>query len=220
MDNEQIGLMLDRIRSTGIIPVATLKNPKSDAISLCGALKRGGVSIIEVTLRVSGALEAIREIKRECPDMLVGAGTVLSQEQMKEAEECGADFFVSPGFSEELALYSKKRRLLYIPGCTTATDYQTAVSFGLSTVKFFPAEQSGGVSKIKALHAPFPMLSVIPTGGISLDNIAQYMACPYIIACGGSYMVAERLVEQGLWDEVSELCKRTLERIAEVRENG
>lgn len=220
MDGMQMKGMLDRIRRTGVIPVATLWTPQESALPLCGALMRGGVDIIEVTLRTEGALDAIRDIKREFPDMAVGAGTVLSEGQMKEAQERGADFFVSPGFSDSLAEYSRKRNLLYFPGCTTATDYQSAAAHGIGAVKFFPAEQSGGVARIKALHAPFRMISVIPTGGISLDNIAQYMACPYVIACGGSYMVADRLVEQGLWDEISELCKRTLDKVAEVRENG
>lgn len=220
MENGKFGDILDRIQKTGIIPVATLNDPYEHALRLCGALRGGGVNVIEVTLRTGKALEAIKEIKREYPDMLVGAGTVISAEQMKGADESGADFFVSPGSSAELFEYSKKRKLLYIPGCTTATDYQTAVGMNVGTVKFFPAEQSGGVSRIKALHAPFPSISVIPTGGISLDNIAQYMACPYVIACGGSYMVAERLIVQGLWDEISELCKKTLEKIAEVRSNG
>ena len=149
--------------------------------------------------------------------MIVGAGTVLTTEQIDKALAAGAQFIVSPGFDPELVAYAQSKDLPIYPGCTTPTDYHAAFKFGLEVLKFFPAEQSGGLAKIKAMAAPFPMFKVMPTGGVSLKNLATYAASPVICACGGSYMVTADLIENGKWDEITELCKKSVEIVKEAR---
>lgn len=208
------------IASIGIVPVIKLSNPERDGASLAKALVRGGVNVAEVTFRAEGADKAIKLMKQACPDMLVGAGTVLTVSQIDEALEAGASFIVSPGFDVELVRYCKAKGVPVYPGCTTPTEYQMGIKEGLEVLKFFPAEQSGGVAKIKAMSAPFPMVKVMPTGGISLKNLSDYISCKAVCACGGSYMVTSDLIENGRWDEITDLCKKTVEIIREVRENG
>ena len=206
--------------NTGIIPVTTLYTPDADALPLCEALRRGGIDVIEITFRADGAEKAIAQIKKEFPDMLVGAGTVLSDKHLKLSEEAGADFIVTPGLDCKLVEHCKRKKLPIFPGCTTATEYQAAYAMELDTIKFFPAEQSGGVGKIKALSGPFPSFKVIPTGGVSLDNIESYVSCPSVLACGGSYMVAQKLIENKQWDKIEELCRWSVEKVKEARRNA
>ena len=149
--------------------------------------------------------------------MIVGAGTVLCEEHIDTALDAGADFIVTPGFDAALVRYAIEREVPIFPGCTTATDYHAAYRMGLSVLKFFPAELSGGVAKIKALSAPFPMFRVMPTGGISLGNLAEYISCPVVCACGGSYMVTPALIGGKKWDDISALCRRSVEVIREAR---
>lgn len=207
--------VIERINKAGIIPVATVH--ASDAVSVCRALVRGGIDIIEVTFRTEDADEAIRKIKTELPDMLVGGGTVLSIEQARAAHDAGADFLVTPGFDAEIVQYCQRKKLPIFPGCVTPTEYQSAYSCGLDIIKFFPAEQSGGVAMIKALTAPYPKIRVIPTGGISLDNLGDYLGCPCVLACGGSYMVAQKLISDKAWDKIEEFCRMTVDKIKEIR---
>ena len=138
---------------------------------------------------------------------------------MDAAFEAGAQFIVTPGFDPDLVAYCQEKGLPIYPGCTTPTDYHAALKFGLSVLKFFPAEQSGGLAKIKAMSAPFPMFKVMPTGGISLKNLKEYLSCPVICACGGSYMVTADLIDNGKWDEIIDLCKKSVEIVKEAR-NG
>lgn len=205
------------IEEIGIVPVIKLNNPTRDAAALANALVEGGVLVAEVTFRAAGADAAIKIMKKTCPEMIVGAGTVLTTEQVDKALAAGAEFIVSPGFDAELVAYCKGKNVPIYPGCTTPTDYHAANKFGLEVVKFFPAEQSGGLAKIKAMSAPFPMFKVMPTGGISLKNLAEYIGCPVICACGGSYMVTADLIENGKWDEITDLCKKSREIIKEAR---
>ena len=205
------------ISQIGVVPVIKLTNPQRDAAGLAKALCEGGVPVAEVTFRAAGADEAIRLMKQACPDMLVGAGTVLRKDQVDAAAAAGAQFIVTPGFDPELVAYCQEKGLPIYPGCTSATDYHAAYKFGLGVVKFFPAEQSGGLAKIKALSAPFPMFKVMPTGGISLKNLKEYLSCPVICACGGSYMVTADLIENHKWDEIIDLCKKSVEIVKEVR---
>jgi 2-dehydro-3-deoxyphosphogluconate aldolase/(4S)-4-hydroxy-2-oxoglutarate aldolase len=151
------------------------------------------------------------------PEMLVGAGTVLNEQQVDEAIAAGASFIVTPGLDIEIVKYCQKKGITIFPGCTTATDYHAAYRLGLEVLKFFPAEQSGGLAKIKSMSAPFPMFKVMPTGGISLKNLATYAASPVICACGGSYMVTADLIENGKWDEITELCRKSVEIVKEAR---
>lgn len=209
-----------RISEIGVVPVIKLNNPERDAANLAKALCEGGVPVAEVTFRAAGADIAIRLMREACPDMLVGAGTVLTTEQVDKALEAGAQFVVTPGFDPELVAYCQEKELPIYPGCTTPTDYHAALKFGLKVLKFFPAEQSGGLAKIKAMSAPFPMFKVMPTGGISLKNLKEYLSCPVICACGGSYMVTADLIDNNKWDEIIELCKKSVEIVKEARSNG
>ena len=209
-----------RISEIGVVPVIKLNNPERDAANLAKALCEGGVPVAEVTFRAAGADTAIRLMREACPDMLVGAGTVLTTEQVDKALAAGAQFVVTPGFDPELVAYCQEKDLPIYPGCTTPTDYHAALKFGLKVLKFFPAEQSGGLSKIKAMSAPFPMFKVMPTGGISLKNLKEYLSCPVICACGGSYMVTADLIDNNKWEEIIELCKKSVEIVKEARNNG
>ena len=209
----------ERIAQIGVVPVIKLNNPERDAAPLAKALCAGNVPVAEVTFRAAGADTAIRLMKEACPDMLVGAGTVLTREHVDKAKAAGATFIVTPGFDPELVAYCQEVNMPIYPGCTTPTDYHAALKFGLKVLKFFPAEQSGGLAKIKAMSAPFPMFKVMPTGGISLKNLKEYLSCPVICACGGSYMVTADLIDNGKWDEITELCLKSAEIVKEAR-NG
>ena len=208
-----------RISEIGVVPVIKLNNPERDAAPLAKALTEGGVPVAEVTFRAAGADIAIKAMKEACPDMIVGAGTVLTTEQIDKAAEAGAQFIVTPGFDAELVAYSQKKGLPIFPGCTTPTDYHAALKFGLEVLKFFPAEQSGGLAKIKAMSAPFPMVKVMPTGGVSLKNLKEYLSNKTIAACGGSYMVTADLIDNQKWDEIIDLCKQSVAIVKEAR-NG
>ena len=208
-----------RISEIGVVPVIKLNHPERDAANLARALCKGGVPVAEVTFRAAGADTAIRLMKEACPDMIVGAGTVLTREHVDRALCAGAQFIVTPGFDPELVAYCQENGLPIYPGCTTPTDYHAALKFGLEILKFFPAEQSGGLAKIKAMSAPFPMFKVMPTGGISLKNLKEYLSSPVICACGGSYMVTSDLIDNNKWDEITELCKKSVDIVKEAR-NG
>lgn len=209
-----------RISGIGVVPVIKLNHPERDAAALAKALCEGGVPVAEVTFRAEGADRAIRLMKEARPDMIVGAGTVLTVEQVDRAVDAGAEFIVSPGFDPELVAYCLKKGVAVYPGCTTPTDYQAALKFGLEVLKFFPAEQSGGLAKIKAMSAPFPMFRVMPTGGISLKNLKEYLSCPVVAACGGSYMVTADLIDNQRWDEIVDLCRKSRKIVEEARVHG
>ena len=209
--------MNERISRIGVVPVIKLNHPERDAAELGKALCAGGVPVAEVTFRAAGAEIAIKLMKEANPDMIVGAGTVTSTEQIDKVIEAGGVFIVSPGFDPELVAYAQKKNIPIFPGCTTASEYHQALKFGLELIKFFPAEQSGGLAKIKALSAPFPMFKVMPTGGISLKNLKDYLSCPVIAACGGSYMVTADLIDNNKWDEITELCRKSREIVEEAR---
>ncbi len=206
-----------KIEEIGVVPVIKLNNPEKDAAPLAKALCEGGVPVAEVTFRAAGADTAIRLMKEACPDMLVGAGTVLTKEHVDKALAAGAQFIVTPGFDGELVAYCQEKGLPIYPGCTSPTDYHAALKYGLEVVKFFPAEQSGGLAKIKAMSAPFPMFKVMPTGGISLKNLKEYLSASVICACGGSYMVTADLIDNGCWDEITDLCRKSVEIVKEAR---
>ncbi len=209
--------ILQKISAVGIVPVIKLTNPERDAAPLARALCAGGVPVAEVTFRAPGADRAIRLMREACPEMTVGAGTVTAAEHIGAAIAAGGEFLVTPGFDPDLTAYAQKQDIPIFPGCTTPTDYHAALKFGLELLKFFPAEQSGGLAKIKAMSAPFPQFKIMPTGGISLKNLAEYISCPVIAACGGSYMVTASLIEGQKWDEITALCKRSREIVEEVR---
>ena len=210
----------EAIAKIGVVPVIKLSNPERDAAPLAKALCEGGLPVAEVTFRAAGADKAIRIMKETCPEMIVGAGTVLTTEQAQAAVDAGAQFIVSPGFSKTLADKCVELNIQYFPGVTTATEYQMALPYGYEVVKFFPAEESGGLKKIKSLSAPFPMFKVMPTGGISLKNLKEYLSCHVIAACGGSYMVTADLIDNNKWDEIISLCEESVKILKEARNNG
>ena len=206
-----------RISDIGVVPVIKLNHPERDAAPRAAALCAGGVPVAEVTCRAAGAETAIRLMKEAQPDMIVGAGTVTTTAQIDSALAAGAQFIVTPGFDPELVAYAQEKNIPIYPGCTTPTDYHAALKFGLEVLKFFPAEQSGGLAKIKAMSAPFPMFRVMPTGGVSLKNLKDYLSSPIIAACGGSYMVTADLIDNNKWDEITDLCKKSIEIVKEAR---
>ncbi len=208
------------ISEIGVVPVIKLNNPERDAAPLAKALCEGGLPVAEVTFRAAGADKAIKIMSETCPDMLVGAGTVMTTEQVDKAKAAGAKFVVTPGLDIEIVKYCQKVGMPIYPGCTTPTDYHAAFKLGLEVLKFFPAEQSGGLAKIKAMAAPFPMFKVMPTGGVSLKNLKEYISCPVICACGGSYMVTADLIDNGEWDKIIVLCKESAKIVKEARNNG
>ena len=209
--------MNERISEIGVVPVIKLNHPERDAALLGKALCAGGVPIAEITFRAAGADKAIRLMKEANPEMLVGAGTVTNTAQIDAVIAAGGEFIVTPGFDPELVAYAQAKNIPIFPGCTTATDYHQALKFGLEVLKFFPAEQSGGLAKIKALAAPFPMFKIMPTGGVNLKNLKDYLACPIIAACGGSYMVTAELIDNNRWDEITALCKQSRRIVEEAR---
>ncbi len=207
----------ERIADLGILPVIKLQHPDRDAAPLAKALAAGGVLGAEITFRAEGAERAIKIMRETCPKMLVGAGTVISTEQVDKAIAAGAEFIVSPGFDKELVLYCLSKNIAVYPGCITPSEYQAAIKLGLEILKFFPAELSGGLAKIKALAAPFPQVKIMPTGGITLENLGKYLACGAVCACGGSYMAANELIESGRWDEITRLCLMSSEIVKAAR---
>ncbi len=209
----------EAISKIGVVPVIKLNNPDRDAAPLAKALCAGDVPVAEVTFRAAGADKAIALMKEACPDMIVGAGTVTNTAQIDATIAAGGQFIVTPGFDAELVAYAQSKNIPNYHGCTTPTDYHAALKFGLELIKFFPAEQSGGLAKIKSMSAPFPMFKVMPTGGISLKNLAEYLKSPVIAACGGSYMVTADLIENQKWDEITALCVQSRDIVKEVR-NG
>ena len=209
--------MNEKISAIGVVPVIKLNHPERDAVGLAKALCAGGVPVAEVTFRAAGADKAIKLMKEACPDMLVGAGTVTTTAHIDAVIAAGGDFIVTPGFDPELVAYAQEKNIPIFPGCTTAYEYHQALKFGLELIKFFPAEQSGGLAKIKALSAPFPQFKVMPTGGISLKNLKDYISAPVIAACGGSYMVTADLIDNNKWDEITDLCKKSRAIVEEAR---
>ncbi len=206
-----------QLSETGIVPVIRLSRPERDAVPLAKALCGGGVAVAEVTFRAAGAATAIRLMKEAFPDMTVGAGTILTTAQIDEALMAGAQFIVTPGMDPDLVRYCQQKKLPIYPGCTTPTDYHAAYRLGLTVLKFFPAEQSGGLDKIKAMGAPFSMFKVMPTGGISLKNLGDYIRNPLVAACGGSYMVSADLIDRQQWAEITDLCRQSTAIIREAR---
>ncbi len=197
------------IARIGIVPVIKITTAEQ-AIPLGKALLDGGLPIAEVTFRTAAGVEGIRILRTELPELLVGAGTIVNVEDARRAEEAGAQFIVCPGYSAEIVDYCQKQGLPVYPGVNNSSQLQQAIQQNLNVVKFFPAEASGGIPMLDALSAPFPSMKFMPTGGIGIHNLATYIKKPYIVACGGSWMVASSLVEQGRWDEISRLCREAV----------
>lgn len=199
-----------------IVPVVKIDDVK-DAVPLAEALVEGGLPCAEVTFRTEAAAEAIKNMKEAFPDMLVGAGTVLTCSQVDEAMEAGAEFIVSPGLNPKVVKYCVEKGILITPGCANPSDVEQAIENGLEVVKFFPAEQAGGLAYIKAIAAPYVGMKFMPTGGISPKNVKDYLAYDRILACGGSWMVKGDLIKAGEFDKIKELVKEAVEIVKESR---
>ena len=207
---------IDAILKLGpVIPVVTIAAAR-DAVPLARALRDGGLRAIEVTLRTPAGLEAIERIAGELPDMVVGAGTVLRADQMDRAARAGAAFLVSPGLTANLLRATADCQIPLLPGVATPGEAMMALEAGLSRLKFFPAEPAGGVPMLTAIHGPLRDLVFCPTGGVSLNNAATYLACPNVACVGGSWLTPTKAVEEGAWTVVSELTREAIRRLAPV----
>ncbi|MFI3213002.1 MAG: bifunctional 4-hydroxy-2-oxoglutarate aldolase/2-dehydro-3-deoxy-phosphogluconate aldolase [Eubacteriales bacterium] len=201
--------VLEQIQKIGIVPVVVLEDAK-DAAPLAKALCEGGLPCAEVTFRTAAAEECIRIMASEFPEMLVGAGTVLTTEQVDRAVGAGAKFIVSPGLNPEVVAYCVEKNIPITPGVSSPSQVEQAIALGLDVVKFFPAEAAGGIKMIKAMAAPYTNMKFMPTGGITSKNINEYLAFPKIIACGGSWMVSGDLVKAGAFDEITKLTREAV----------
>ena len=208
--------VLEQMKSIGIIPVVVLDDAK-DAVALGKALVEGGLPAAEVTFRTAAAEESIRLMAENVPGLLVGAGTVLTVEQVDRAVAAGAKFIVSPGLNPKVVEHCIEIGVPITPGTQTPTEMEMALSYGLDVVKFFPAEPAGGLKMIKAVAAPYVGLNFIPTGGISASNVRDYLAYDRIFACGGSWMVKKDLVAAGDFDALKALIKEAADIVKEVR---
>ena len=208
--------VLEKIHELGIVPVVVLNDAK-DAVPLAKALMEGGLPCAEVTFRTAAAEESIRLISEAYPEMLVGAGTVLTTEQVDRAVAAGDKFIVSPGLNPKVTKYCVDRNIPITPGCANPSDVEQALEFGLDVVKFFPAEQAGGLDYIKAIAAPYVDMSFMPTGGINADNVRKYLGYNRIWACGGSWMVKGDMIKAGEFDKIRALTAEAVQIVKECR---
>lgn len=209
-------LMNEKISQFGLVPVVVLEDEK-DALPLAKALVEGGLPVAEVTFRTAAAEASIKKMCEAYPDMVVGAGTVLSVEQVEKAVAAGAKFIVSPGYDEEIVDYCLEKDIPIYPGTVTPSDLSKAVKKGLKVVKFFPAEQYGGANTIKALAAPFTTVKFMPTGGVNAKNLKDYLSCNKIVACGGSWMVKGDLIKAQEFEKIKELTREAVALVKEIR---
>lgn len=206
----------EKFSNAGVVPVVVLHDA-ANAFPLAEALMEGGLPCAEVTFRTEAAEESIRLMSSKYPEMLVGAGTVLTTDQVDRAVSAGAKFIVSPGFDPEIVDYCIQKNIPVFPGCITPSEVAQAVKRGLKVVKFFPAEQAGGIQMIKAMATPYTVVKFMPTGGISAKNLRNYLECDKIICCGGSWMVKGDLIENGEFEKIKDLTKEAVKLAAEIR---
>lgn len=201
--------VLEEFSGLGIVPVVAVDDA-DDAVLLAEALKKGGLPCAEVTFRTAAAGEAIRRMTDRFPDMLIGAGTVLTPKQAEQAKEAGAKFIVSPGFNPAVVEWCLSHAAPVFPGCACPSDMERALSMGLSVVKFFPAEANGGLAAIQAMSAPYGRLKFMPTGGITEANLNRYLAFDRVIACGGSFMAGNGMIKKKDWDGITAKTKEAV----------
>lgn len=206
----------EQFREYAVVPVVVLEDAK-DALPLAEALTEGGLPCAEVTFRTEAAEESIQVMSEKYPEMLVGAGTVLTIEQVDRAVAAGAKFIVSPGFDPEIVDYCLEKKIPVFPGCVTPSEVAQAAKRGMKVIKFFPAEQAGGIARIKAMAAPYTMMEFMPTGGIGVNNLKDYLSFDKILCCGGSWMVKGDLIKNGEFDKIRELTREAVELAASIR---
>jgi len=208
--------VLKRLSDCGVVPVVVLDSA-DDAVNTAKALLAGGVDIMEITLRTSAALDSIRKVSEQCPDVLVGAGTVVTLEQCKKAVEAGAKFIVSPGFDREVVKWCCENNISITPGCVTPTEIMMALSLGVKVIKFFPANVYGGLSAMKSLAGPFGDVKFVPTGGVSGSNLHEYIAAPFIHAVGGSWLCDRKDISSGNFDAITAHSAQATKTVKENR---
>ena len=208
--------VLKTISRIGIVPVIAIDDAKK-AVPLAKALVAGGLPAAEVTFRTAAAEDAMRAISAEVPEMLVGAGTVLTPDQLDRALDAGSKFIVSPGFNPEMVKYGLSKGALMLPGTATGGEMEQAMALGLEVVKFFPAEDNGGVKKLKSLAGPYRTLKWMPTGGVNTKNLMDYLSFDQIVACGGTWMVKKDMIEGEKWDEITAICKEAVRTMLGIR---
>lgn len=207
--------MMKQIEKMGIVPVVVIEDAKQ-ALPLAEALCAGGLPCAEVTFRTAAARDAIREMKKK-ENMLVGAGTVLTTDQVDEAVDAGAEFIVSPGFNRKVVRHCREKGIPVIPGVCTPTEVEMALEEGLEVVKFFPAEAAGGIAMIKAMSAPYGSVRFMPTGGITMENLADYLSFSKVIACGGSFMVSKKMIAENQLEKIKELTGEAVSLCKKIR---
>jgi 2-dehydro-3-deoxyphosphogluconate aldolase / (4S)-4-hydroxy-2-oxoglutarate aldolase len=211
--------VVEIFRKNRLIPVIVIDDPRQ-AVPLAHALEEGGLPCAEITLRTPRALEALEKIATECPNVLVGAGTVLTATQAADACSAGAKFIVAPGFGAAMVDYCVEHDLPVFPGIATPTELEFALSRGLSVVKFFPAEQLGGVAYLKAMSAPYGNVELLPSGGIGLSNLAAYLSTPRVVACGGSWMAPAEWINAGQFDRIRDEVRKSVDAALAVTEGS
>jgi len=207
----------ERIRTGGVLPVVSFSSPE-EAVPTCRALEAGGIGAVEITFRTEAAAEAIYLVRQALPGFLVGAGSLLTKDMTQTAIMAGAEFLVTPGFYAPIVEMALDRGVPVFPGCSNASDLMSASNYPLKIVKFFPAEALGGLTTLRALAAPFPKLSFMPTGGLTLDNFTDYLAYPRVFACGGSWLTKPAWLRDENYEAVREAARRTRERLDAFRE--
>ena len=207
---------LERLHASGVVPVVVLDRAE-DAVPVARAMLAGGITVMEITFRTDAAEESIRRVALECPEMLVGAGTVITQAQCSRAIDAGAQFIVSPGLDPEVAALCAERQIPITPGCVTPTEIMQALKLGVQVIKFFPASVYGGVSAMKALSAPFSGVKFIPTGGVDAGNLAEYLAKPFVHAVGGSWLCPKKEIAAGNYIQITRLCREATEIVRAAR---
>lgn len=208
--------MSDLLSQCPVIPVVAIDDA-SKAVGLCEALLSGGINAVEVTLRTPQALNAIENIKKECPDMILGVGTIVTPSDVKNSENAGADFLVSPGLSPELKTAFQETNLLALPGTASPTEAMSAYEAGFKMVKLFPAEAVGGVALLKSIHAPLPLIKFMPTGGIRLTNMLSYYNLPNVYSIGGTWIAPMDDINAGNWTKIKENAQQAMELIESNR---
>ncbi len=202
----------EQLSNLKVIPVIAI-NKVEDAIPLGRTLVENGMPCAEITFRTDCAAEAIRAMRETFPEMLIGAGTILTNEQVDQAVAAGVNFIVSPGFNPRTVQYCQDLNVPIVPGVNNPSLVEQAMEMGLRTLKYFPAEPSGGVNMLKALTAVYPV-KFMPTGGVSLNNIDEYLSIPSVLACGGTWMVPTNLIDEGKWDELGKLVRDAVAHVA------
>ena len=208
--------MVERLREIGIVPVIVIDDAE-DAVPVAEALMEGGLPCAEVTLRTPSAMEALRRMVKAYPELLVGAGTVLSADQVDESLDAGAKFIVSPGINPAVVDQSLQREVPVFPGVCTPTEVAVGLARGLRTLKFFPAEPAGGLPFLKAISAPYPMMEFIPTGGINVQNLSSYLGFKKVVACGGSWMVAQDWIREKDFGRVRREVEKAVQTIRDIK---